>query len=202
MVTPDGLPRLVCRRREAAEGWEKVEPVLLGENGIGGAPVLKTSLQTAWDDEGLHVLFQAEDTDAWATLTARDAPLYQEEVVELFLDPTGDLEGYFEIEVNPLNAVLDGVFRRTRSGYRKDFRWRCDGLRTAVSNTGGVWATEIFVPFDSLQPSCGGLGKIWRANFCRIDRPPNVPRELSAWSPTRCGTFHLPRRFGFLEFAR
>jgi len=38
-------------------------------------------------------------------------------------------------------------------------------------------------------------------NFCRIDRPPGVPRELSAWSPTGRANFHTPERFGILEFA-
>jgi hypothetical protein len=62
--------------------------------------------------------------------------------VELFLDPVGDLESYFEIEVNPLNAVLDLVLRRTRSGYAKNFAWRCEGLRTAVKRTASGWARK------------------------------------------------------------
>lgn len=197
----EGLPRLVCRRCLPGAGWENIEAACFRENLSGRAPEQKTWIKTAWDDRGLHVLFHAEDTNAWATMAARGAPLYEEEVVELFLDPTGDLEGYFEIEVNPLNAVLEVVLRRNRSGYRKDFRWRCDGLQTAVSKSPNVWETEIFLPFESLAPGGGGLGKTWRVNFFRIDRPKDTPRELSAWSPTGCSTFHAPRRFGFLEFA-
>ena len=35
---------------------------------------------------------------------SRDDPLYDEEVVEAFLCPTGDLRHYFELEVSPLNV--------------------------------------------------------------------------------------------------
>ena len=90
-----------------------------------------------------RVLFHATDADAWATLTERDAPLYEEETVEIFFDPAGDLQSYFEIEVNPLNTVLDLVLRRNRSGHVKNFAWKCEGLRTAVSKSAGAWTTEL-----------------------------------------------------------
>jgi cellulose/xylan binding protein with CBM9 domain len=202
-VTIETLPRLWCRHRDpGAHGWEGIEPVFLRENVTGLAPEQPTWVKAAWDDARLHVLFHCEDNDAWATLTGHDAPLYNEEVVEVFFDPTGDLACYFEIEVNPLNATLDVVLRRNRSGWRKDFDWHCEGLQTAVTKTTCGWDAEIAIPFDSLEPGMGGEGKTWRANFYRIDRPKNAPRELSAWSPTRCGTFHVPQRFGLLEFIR
>jgi hypothetical protein len=157
-------------------------------------------VRVAWTEEELRVLFHAEDTHAWATLTERDAPLYEEEVVEVFLDPTGDLASYFEIEVNPLNAVLDLVLRRNRSGYAKDFAWRCEGLRTAVVKTDAAWSAELAIPFRSLMAEPPKAGDCWRVNFCRIDRPPGVPRELTSWSPAGRANFHTPERFGTLQF--
>lgn len=35
------------------------------------------------------------------------APLWDEEVVEAFIDDNGDGIGYVEIEINPLNTLLD-----------------------------------------------------------------------------------------------
>ena len=148
------------------------------------------------------MLFHASDTDAWATHTAHDAPLYEEEVVEIFLDPGGDLGSYFEIEVNPLNTVCDLVLRRVRNGWRKDFGWHCEGLKTSVNKTAGAWTTEITIPFESLGPGLPVAGKKWRANFFRIDRPKNAAWELSAWSPTGQPLFHVQHKFGFLEFVR
>jgi hypothetical protein len=148
----------------------------------------------------LHVLFQCVDTFPWATITRRDAPLYQEETVEVFFDPFADLECYFEIEVNPLNAVLALMLRRERRGWRKDLHWDCQGLETSVSRATAGWTASLVIPFSAVLPRPPAPGAIWRANFLRIDRPAAAPRELSAWSPTGRATFHESTRLGFLEF--
>ena len=40
--------------------------------------------------------------------------------------------------------------------------------------------------------------KLWRANFYRYGYPggAEAPYNLSAWSPTREGSFHVPEKFG------
>ncbi len=203
------LPRIVCRAAElpplsadaGSEFWRGVEAVELREAVSGGMPEQGTAVRLAWDAAELRVLFHAKDAHPWATLTERDAPLYTEEVVEIFLDPVGDLESYFEIEVNPRNAVLDLALRRNRSGYAKSMEWRCEGLRTRVELGVAGWTAELAIPHGSLIG--GGMpvaGDEWRANFCRIDRPPRQPRELSAWAAPGRANFHTPERFGIVEF--
>lgn len=202
------LPRLACQRSvlPALTGdshspfWETREPVLLRDVITGAAPVQATSVRVAWDVDEMRVLFRAEDTHIHATLTERDAPLYTEEVVEVFLDPVGDRECYFEIEVNPLNTVLDIVLRRNRSGYAKDVSWNCEGLRTCVRREAAAWSAELSIPFRSVAAAPPAPGANWHMNFLRIDRPPGIPRELSAWSPTGIANFHVPARFGIVEF--
>ena len=105
----------------------------------------------------LRVLFDCVDRDPWATMRARDNRLYEEEVVEVFLDPVGDLECYFEIELNPLNTVLDLVLRKSPSGRRMDLRWQCAGLRTAVQRTLHGWTAELAIPFESLLPGSAAM---------------------------------------------
>ena len=203
------LPRLRCERHTFGEvnldwhrdPWAGIQSaeLLLAESGL--RPRQGTQVKAGWDAEYLRVFFFAEDLRPWATLTERDAPLYQEEVLEVFLDPVGDLGAYFEFEVNPNNALLDLCVRKIRSGYRKDFRWRCGGLQTAAGAVDGGWAAEWAIPFASISERPPVAGDRWRANFTRIDRPEGLPRELSAWSPTGFAQFHIPERFGFLEFA-
>ena len=203
MTAKSDLPqRLNCNFCAGDPEWEKIEPIFLKETVTGAAPRQATTIKTAWSSSELHVLFRASDTEAWATMTERDGPLYEEEVVELFLDPVEDLEGYFEIEVNPLNTVCDLVLRRTRSGYRKCFAWNCDGLRTRVEVQPDHWQVELALPFVSLATDRPKPGSEWRVNFCRIDRPRDAERELSAWSPTGRPLFHVSQRFGVLEFVR
>jgi hypothetical protein len=199
----------VCLRRSfgvvtaeaSAEPWSGLTALPLQETVTGAAPSQATTVKLGWTSDALRLLFHCTDDHPWATMTERDAPLYEEEVVEAFLDPVGDLESYFEIEVNPLNTVLDLVLRRSRSGYRKDFAWRCDDLQTAVQVSAASWTAELAIPYRSLTAEPPTPGARWRANFFRIDRPVGTPRELSAWSPTRLGTFHIPERFGTIEFA-
>lgn len=157
-------------------------------------------MRVAWSGEELRVLFHAQDREPWATIVERDGPLWEEEVVEVFLDPVGDGACYFEIEVNPLNTVLDLVIRRNRSGHVKDFAWRCEGLRTRVRHSADAWSAELSIPFRSLIAEPPQPGAQWRANFHRIDRPSGRERELSAWSPTLRPSFHTPERFGVVEF--
>ncbi len=192
-----GLPLLQCPRCAAGEWGDAVE---FRDVETGAAPEQGTTVRAAWDADELRVLVHAQDRDPWATITQRDGPLWEEEVVELFLDPVGDGECYFEFEVNPLGTVLDLVLRRNRSGYAKNFAWNCDGLRTVVTKSAGAWTAEFGIPFRSLVAEPPQPGARWRANFCRIDRPPGRERELSAWSPTGGRSFHVPERFGVLEF--
>lgn len=184
----------------ATEMWRGVEAHEFHLAVDGRRPEQGTCVRCAWDADEWRVLFEVRDTHVWATLTERGAMLYQEEVVEVFIDPVGDLSNYFEIELNPLNAVLEVVMRRNRSGYLKDFAWRCEGLRTATQRTPEGWCAELAIPFRSLIAEPPLPGTKWRANFCRIDRPPNVERELTAWSSPGRANFHTPERFGFVEF--
>ena len=194
----------VCPHREIAFGnadsWRGIQELSLRENVSGGELRQGTIVRCAWTEKAFHVHFTCVDAEPWATITKRDGHLWEEEVVEVFIDPIGDLESYFELEVNPLNTVLDLVLRKNRSGYRKDFAWDCENLRTAVTRTSSGWSAEFLIPFAALMAQPPHRASQWRVNFYRIDRPKNSERELSAWCPTLLPTFHFPQRFGVLQF--
>ena len=184
--------------------WRGLPGVRFCDAVTAAAPKQGTEVRAAWSEEEWRLLFIADDSDPWATMTQRDAPLYEEETVEVFFDPVGDLESYFEIEVNPLGTVLDLVLRKSRSGYKADRAWQCEGLRTLVRRHDGGWSAEMAIPFASVTNSPPRTGSRWRANFCRIDRPSRdgtLPRELTSWSPPLRASFHTPERFGVIEFA-
>jgi Carbohydrate family 9 binding domain-like len=202
------VPALECPRRSLgdvsadvhAPAWNGIIPVHFRENVHGGTPLQGTEVRCAWNDAEFRVLFTCADEHVWAIQTKRDGPLWEEEVVEIFIDPVGDAKCYFEFEVNPLNTALDLVLRKNQSGWRKDFSWDCDGFRSAVQRVETGWNAEIAIPFGSIAAGPPMVGAEWRANFCRIDRPMDVPRELTAWSPTLLPTFHETRRFGRVRF--
>ncbi len=162
-----------------------------------------TRVRTAWDAREWRILITADDARPWATLTQRDGPLWTEEAVEVFVDPVGDLESYFEIVLNPLGTVTDLMLRRTLNGWRKEFGWDVVGLGSQVRLTASGWEAELSIPFAAVASQMPVHGEQWRANFLRIDRPGGVgtEAELSAWSPTGARNFHRAERFGQVEFA-
>jgi hypothetical protein len=167
--------------------------------------VQATALRVCHDGERLYLAFDCVDRDVWGTLRGRNAPIYEEEVVEAFLAPSRDPRRYFELESSPLDAWWEGEIDNPdgrRQTMRTDLDWVCAGWQRAIRVGGAGWSAEWAVPFAALgAPSpCGG--ERWRANFYRIERPRGAPPELSAWSPTFAdpAEFHLPARFGVLEF--
>jgi Carbohydrate family 9 binding domain-like len=59
-------------------------------------PAFPTEATMAWDDTNLYVAFASNDPVPWGRLKDRDARLWEEEVVEVFLDPDGDGRNYAE----------------------------------------------------------------------------------------------------------
>jgi Carbohydrate-binding family 9 len=203
------MPEIVCPRTVGwnnssldllHEVWAQCVMLRLADNASGSVPKWGSEVRIGWDGESIHGIFTCQDPDPWATKTKRDDSLWEEEVVEIFLDPFGDGLSYFEIEINPLNTVCDLFVRRVRSGLRKDFSWHCLALKTATGILPYGWTVGFRIPFESLGDCHPSRSPVWRGNFARIDRPKEEPRELSAWSPTLTATFHVPQRFGIIRF--
>lgn len=175
----------------------------------GAAPRLSTTVSAYFDDECLTAVFCCADDHVVATMADHDAPLYDEDVVEIFLAPTTRAE-YFEIEVSPLGSTFDARIESpqgVRSSMNVDLGWDCDGLLAAVRKTMEARRllsvdTVIRIPFASLGTAAPRNGDSWFANFFRIDRHPSEGDEFSAWRPTmkQPADFHVTASFGRLLF--
>ncbi|HEY4640670.1 MAG TPA: carbohydrate-binding family 9-like protein, partial [Thermoanaerobaculia bacterium] len=177
-------------------------PVALKRATDGGAPRLATSISAYYDDDFLTVLFDADDEEVVATYLNHDDPLWQEDVVEIFIAPEG-LTPYFEIEVNPLGTTFDARIDSpdgVRATMTTDLAWTCDGLFAALRRDDGKRIQIVIrIPFAALKKS-----DEWRANFFRIDRSASHGDDFSAWQPTMKTPpdFHVAAAFGALRFAR
>jgi len=199
--------------------WKAAETIWLTDNLTGEKPRQATAVRLLWDDEYLYVSFDCQDSDAWSTYTEHDDPLYNEEVVEIFLDPSGLLRVYFELQVSPRNVSFDSLILndggRSGEGRGPNFQgvtmWTCRGMKHAVVVRGDPtrrgtndegWTVELAVPFSQLIsaphiPPAGG--DTWRANIYRIDHAAEYS-EFTAWSPTGMHDFHVTEAFGRLVF--
>ena len=79
-----------------------------------------------------------------------------------------------------------------------------DGTTARVTQGSGWWANTLFVPWSLVPGTELGPPQLLRFNVYRYDYPTRLPNgswdrrreELSAWSPSGYGNFHLPRFFG------
>lgn len=174
----------------------------------GGSTSLATSVAATCSSERLYILFSGQDHRAFrASYNERDEPLYEEDVVEIFIAPAG-LENYVEIEVSPIGTLFDARVHSpngNRQNMTVEALWDCHELWTALrrSGTGDLvrFDTLVSIPFEGLGVSPPSPGDTWRANFFRIDRHP-AGDEYSAWSPTlrNPADFHVPAAFGIIRF--
>ncbi len=204
-----------------AAAWTELY-VLYGT--LDGVPETATRAKIVWDDTYLYIGVEAEDHDIWATYTERDSPLWNENVLEVFIDPEGNAINYMEFEVSPLNTILD-LWVETplfSQGGPAHFDWDAAGLRTAVhidGTLGGAdpntperqdtdtgWSLEFALPWEDAAIVSGTMalppepGDTWRINLTRYDYR-NGDRELSQWSPSTVdGAWHEPSEYGHVTF--
>jgi hypothetical protein len=191
-------------------GWKEASSV---EWGPAAYP---TRFRALWSGDGLFLRFDATDPSPWHTMTRRDEHLWDEEVVEIFLDPDRSGRDYYELEVNPANVVCDLRMVSPWPDKKGDIDWNLAGLETRVrpQDGGRGFTVTAFLPWRGLRalPSAARValppkaGDAWRFNVFRIERPggkanPEKDAVFAAWSPPSVATIHDAGAFRDLVFA-
>ncbi|MGV3601901.1 MAG: carbohydrate-binding family 9-like protein [Dyadobacter fermentans] len=147
-------------------------------------PLQETRVKMLWDDRNLYIAAQIEEEHIWAYQDKKDQIVYLENDFEVFIDPDGDTDNYYELEVNAINNTFDLFLPKPyRKGGKAQIKWDIEGLKTAVSIVGTVnnakdndkrWFVEIAIPFESLstetvKPHIPADGSEWRINFSRVN---------------------------------
>ena len=161
----------------------------------GALPGLSTAVRFASRGDRLLVRFDSRHRGVVATLTDDDAPLWTEDVVELFLAFEEPPVRYFELELNPLGARFSALVsspRGTREGMTVA-PFAIAGLSTEVRVRRETWSAMFRLPWGSLVD--GAKPKTFRANGFRIDR---TSGQFSALFPTGVSPpdFHVASAFG------
>ena len=147
-------------------------------------PLQDTRAKLLWDDTHLYIGAVIEEQHIWAYQDKKDQIVYHENDFEVFVDPDGDSENYFELEINAINNTFDLFLPKTyRNGGIADMKWDINGLKSAVKIEGTVndptdtdnqWTVEIAIPLASLSTNkitavVPHDQSIWRLNFSRVN---------------------------------
>ena len=212
--------------------WAVAEPIRFSADwqGKNADPELGTEARVLWSPEMLYLRFVCRYRDLFvfedSEPNGRRDHLWDRDVAEAFLQPPRDDGGgmgaragageqgslntparaevdarrymYKEFEVAPNGMWIDldifpGGLADLKSGVARSV-W--------VDAANKLWSAELAIPMQSLTPHFDPA-RPWRANFYRVEGKIE-PRKYMAWQPTNTPEpqFHVPERFGDLEFKR
>jgi Carbohydrate family 9 binding domain-like len=185
-----------------------------------GPEPYRTRFQACWDPLALHVRFDAVDDSPWHTMATRDDHIWEEEVVEIFLDLDGSGVNYAELEISPANVVCDLRVERPAPSVKSLTEWDWLGMASTVvplrDAHGGAegWTALARLPWEGLGTLSSQAasrvppkaGDRWHFNVFRIKRPGgpkarNAGAVYAAWSVPDGQSFHVPAKFRPFKFA-
>jgi hypothetical protein len=200
---------------EKDDAWKDAQSIAWGPTRY------ETRFRALWNESGLFVRFEAQDADPWWTMTKRDEWLWQEEVVEVFLDVNASGRDYAEVEISPGNVICDVRMVSPWPNKQMDYSWNLEGIESRVYMTRDAsrhttgWTAVAFMPWSGFRslPSARDVklppeeGERWRFNAFRVERPhgkKDAERDAVevAWSPSSEPSFHVPAAFRDFVFQR
>jgi hypothetical protein len=157
------------------------------EGKSAGAAKQKTRVKLLWNEKYLYIGAELEEKNIWATMTKRDAPLYQENAFELFIDSDEDTQHYLEFGINAMGTIYDLLLPKPyRDGGHAISAFNILGIKSAISIDGTInnpadtdtkWTLEIALPIKALDElnllgnqSPPKPGDQWRVQFARAER--------------------------------
>ncbi len=166
-----------------------------------------------YSETGIYCLFSCEDDTLTATMQQDFMPLWEEDVVEVFLQPDISQTNYFEYEISPLNYELPLIIFNSGGNLNRwvPFQYPDDRkTRHMVTVQGGQqlpdasvrgWTTEFFIPYTLMKPVLDKPpepGSKWKGNLYRIDYDHG---NETLWALFKnSGNFHEYDNFGLFYF--
>ena len=189
-------------------------------------PRFHTRAKLLWDDDYLYIAAELEEPHVWATLTNHDSVIFRDPDFEVFIDPKGDTEPYYEFEMNALNTTWDlRLDKPYMDGGKPHNEWEITGAKTAVNVRGTInnpadlhqgWTVELAFPWKALSEYAAHAGapndgEQWHIDFSRVEwqitttngtyqKVPKQPEDNWVWSPTGVIDMHRPEMWGLVQF--
>jgi len=174
----------------------------------GGSCLPKTSSKWLWNEEFLFVAFNVEDPFLKSTFRNRDDHLWEQDAVELLVDPKGDGANYYEIQVSPTGNVFDTRFDQRREPRPFGHVDWDSHAKVGVQVRGHVnddradqgYAVEMALPWSAFALADARPWDVpLRANMFILDALAQGGQRACGWSPPLLPDFHVTSRFGHIR---
>ncbi|MGE0792290.1 MAG: carbohydrate-binding family 9-like protein [Sandaracinaceae bacterium] len=178
----------------------------------GAAATPETTAKIAWDDARLYVAFEVADDRLRASLRGHDPHLWEQDTVEIMVDPDGDGRNYFELQLAPSDQVFDTRYDARRVPQPFGHVDWDSGLEGACALRGTLdddtddegYTAEIAIPWGAFHAGTPPAdpphaGDEWRVALYVLDLRADGQGGVG-WSPPLVGDFHVPDRFGRITF--
>ena len=185
-VTP---PKIDGRLDDAC--WAAAEEGLMVQARDAKNPKLpyRSATKAVWypgEDGGVTIGFDFEEPATWAMKKGFNGDSWGQDNVEIFLDPSGTVNGHY------YQLIVDSNARY--NVYTSGIGWKPQGVKAAVDIGEKGWTMEVFIPFKDLQnfpqvklPTTSANGITWAGNLLRWrvgDR--GLPKEQQAKDSQPC----------------
>ena len=193
--------------------WKKAQWNYMGGIQLGVVKE-KTRFKLLYDKKNVYVAFESDlHPDKSFVNYGYDGPCYNQDCLDIVLDPTGSKSVNYHFIANPIpnsrydeayglvTDVLDPMYNKRDKAWNG--KWSYDTTRK-----NGKWYLMVTIPYTTLNTKPAVAGTIWCGNFGReaFEIPEKGKRgrghaELSLWSPNlETMTFHDQETFGDLIF--
>jgi len=170
--------------------------IVVGGMTISGSDALasnQTEFALLHDAEAFYVGVRCLEENMQGLKTdvrSRDGSVWQDDVIELFVDLAHDHEHFLQFAANAIATRFDA-----KNGAAT---WDAD-WEAATSIAPDGWSMELRLPLAEMDTEPPAEGDVWALNLCR-ERLAGGARELHNWANVE-GNFHRPWLFGHVWFA-
>lgn len=170
--------------------WAKAKTHSLGKFSGSGQPSVATDFKMLQDENGLYVGVTCMEPlmdKVRADRTERDQKLSDDDCIEIFIDPSGSSDRYYQFLINSLGTQQDNeIMEGGRAGALGHGHWQ-----VAVKRLADRWTAEVFIPWATLNSWTQGRAYMG-LNVAR-ERYASGSQELFTWS--KVTRFHDPANF-------
>jgi Glycoside hydrolase 123, catalytic domain/Carbohydrate family 9 binding domain-like/Glycoside hydrolase 123 N-terminal domain len=191
--------------------WKTADWVHMDHDMTGTKPYPQsmTDISTVWTPRYIYFAYRCKYTELNiykdADLAAEKWGLWERDVVEAFINPQPErVNHYYEFEVSPNNLWIDLEINKDQSPFN-DASWDSHyDHATRIDPEQHIWTCEFRIPVASMGAKEIFAGAEWRLNMFRCDGPgEDHQRRFMSWSTIpEGGSFHIPTRFGLVQFAK